>query len=222
MANAADAFAEQRRGMVQGQLRDRGVRSPGLLDAMLAVPRHEFVPATCRDAAYSDQPLPIGLGQTISQPLIVGLMTEALALAVTDRVLEIGTGSGYQTAVLARLASEVFTIEYRPELARAAWIRFRQLGIGNVRVRQGDGGNGWPEAAPFHKILVTAAAAFPPPPLIDQLAEGGRLVMPVGGRQHQELIRIQKRHGRIERQHLDWCRFVPLAGIHGSGRLLAG
>lgn len=189
---------------------------------MLAVPRHEFVPLADRNAAYSDRPLPIGFGQTISQPLMVALMTEALAPADTDRVLEIGTGCGYQTAVLARLAKEVFTIEYRPELAVTAWMRLQHLGCANLRARQGDGGLGWPEAAPFDKILVTAAAAETPMPLIDQLAENGHMVIPVGRGQWQELVSIRKCGGQIERRHLEWCRFVPLVGVHGCGRLLVG
>lgn len=216
----ADAYTERRRAMVERQL--CGIGSPRVLDAMLAVPRHEFVPAASRHSAYVDRPLPIGFGQTISQPLIVAMMSEALALTPADRVLEIGTGSGYQTAVLAHLARAVFTIEYRPELATAAWIRFRQLGYANVHTRLADGGLGWPDAAPFDKILVTAAAASAPPPLLDQLADGGRLVLPLGGAHQQELVSIEKRDGQVEQRHLDWCRFVPLAGIHGRGRLLAG
>lgn len=208
--------------MVERQLRERGIGSRRVLEAMLAVPRHEFVPASWRAAAYADQPLPIGFGQTISQPLIVAAMTEALAVSDTDRVLEIGTGSGYQTAVLARLASDICTVEYRPELAAAARMRLEQMGCRNVRVRQGDGGLGWPEAAPFDAILVTAAGPVPPPPLIEQLAEGGRLVIPVGGRQSQELICMQKRGGRIEPRHLHDCRFVPLVGIHGWEQPLTG
>jgi protein-L-isoaspartate(D-aspartate) O-methyltransferase len=206
--------------MVERQLRE--IRSPRVLEAMLAVPRHRFVPVACQESAYIDRPLPIGFGQTISQPLMVALMTEALDLTPADRVLEIGTGSGYQTAVLAQLAFEVFTIEYRPELATTAWIRFRQMGYANVRTRLADGGLGWLEAAPFDKILVTAAAASVPPPLLDQLADGGRLVLPLGSEPAQELVSIEKRAGRIEQRHLDWCRFVSLAGIHGHGRLLSG
>jgi protein-L-isoaspartate(D-aspartate) O-methyltransferase len=218
----AGIFSERRAAMVERQLAGRGIRSSRVLDAMLAVPRHEFVPPTSKDAAYSDGPLPIGQGQTISQPLIVAMMTEALDPTDCDRVLEIGTGSGYQTAVLARLAKEVFTIEYRRELATTAWIRLHQLGCENVRFRQGDGGLGWPEAAPFDKILVTAAAATLPEPLVDQLAENGRLVIPMGDRECQELVSVQKCHGQIERRHLEWCRFVPLVGVHGWGRPLAG
>lgn len=220
--SGTDVFASRREAMVRRQLRERGIHCPRVLEAMFAVPRHEFVPLACRDSAYSDQPLDIGFGQTISQPLIVALMSAALAPESGDRVLEIGTGSGYQTAVLARLAGDVFSVECRTELATAARIRFGQTGYRNVRVRQSDGGLGWPEAAPFNKILVTAAAAAPPPPLIDQLAEGGRLIIPVGSLSHQELVSIEKHQGRIEQRHLEWCRFVPLVGIHGWGRLLAG
>lgn len=218
----AGTFSDRRAAMVERQLAGRGIRSARVLDAMRTVPRHEFVPPASKEAAYSDGPIPIGQGQTISQPLMVAMMTETLDPADSDRVLEIGTGSGYQTAVLARLAREVFTIECRPELATTAWIRLHQLGCQNVRIHQGDGGLGWPEAAPFDKILVTAAAPTVPAPLIDQLAEHGRLVIPVGDRQCQELISLQKCHGQIERQRLEWCRFVPLVGVHGWGRPLAG
>lgn len=213
-----EAFEAARREMVERQLRPRGIHSPQVLDAMLAVPRHEFVPADCRAEAYSDQPLPIGLGQTISQPLMVATMTEALALTGRDRVLEIGTGSGYQTAVLALLAGEVYSIEYLPELAEAARQRLARLGFANVHVREGDGGLGWSEAAPFEAILVAAAAPDPPPPLVAQLTEGGRMVIPVGCGVYQELLRIERNAGRIRRRTLDWCRFVPLRGSHGWGQ----
>lgn len=212
------AFERQRREMVESQLRERGIRSAQVLDAMLGVPRHEFVPARSQGEAYSDQPLPIGIGQTISQPLIVAGMTEALELTGEERVLEIGTGSGYQTAVLARLARAVWTVEYRPELARAARERLARLGCRNVQVREGDGGLGWREQSPYDAILVTAAAPSLPPPLIEQLGEGGRLVIPIGGKPHQELLQFRKREGRIERRRLYACRFVPLAGVHGWRR----
>ncbi len=211
----SERLEEARREMIERQLRRRGIHSPQVLDAMRAVPRHEFVPADCRAAAHSDQPLPIGLGQTISQPLMVATMTEALGLIPRDRVLEIGTGSGYQTAVLSLLAGEVYSIEYLPELAEAARQRLARLGFTNIRVREGDGGLGWPEAAPFDAILVAAAAPEPPAPLIDQLAEGGRMVIPAGCGAYQELLRIERRAGRIRRSTLDWCRFVPLRGRYG-------
>jgi protein-L-isoaspartate(D-aspartate) O-methyltransferase len=216
------AFDQQRREMVESQLRGRGIRSPQVLDAMLGVPRHEFVPLRSQSDAYTDQPLPIGIGQTISQPLMVAAMTEALELTGNERVLEIGTGSGYQTAVLARLAQMVWTVEYRPELAQAARERLARLGCRNVQLREGDGGMGWSEQSPFDAILVAAAAPSPPPPLLEQLGEGGRLVIPIGGKPHQELLQFRKQDGRIARRRLYPCRFVPLAGIHGWGRKLFG
>jgi protein-L-isoaspartate(D-aspartate) O-methyltransferase len=212
------AFAEQRRRMIDHQLRERGIHSAAVLDAMLAVPRHEFVPAACRAEAYSDQALPIAIGQTISQPLMVAAMSEALALSGAERVFEIGSGSGYQTAVLSRLAAEVYSMEFHAKLVRDARERLDRLGCANVRLRQGDGGLGWAEAAPFDAILVAAAAPAIPPPLLEQLAEGGRLVIPLGSGPSQELLLIQKRKGKIERHRLHWCRFVPLLGIHGWRR----
>jgi protein-L-isoaspartate(D-aspartate) O-methyltransferase len=208
-------FDEQRRDMVDRQLRGGGIRSARVLEAMHAIPRHEFVPPDYQADAYTDQPLPIGIGQTISQPLMVAAMSEALELVGADRVLEIGTGSGYQTAVLSRLAGEVFTIEYYEELAAAARRRLERLGCRNVQVRHGDGGPGWPEAAPFQAIVVTAAAPAPPPPLLEQLAEAGRLVAPVGGDPYQELLLLHKHGSQFERRSLYWCRFVPLLGIYG-------
>lgn len=208
--------------MVAEQLRGRGIRSARVLEAMLAVPRHEFVPWRWLADAYADQPLPIGIGQTISQPLMVAAMSEALELAGNERVLEVGTGSGYQAAVLSRLAGEVCTIEYRQELAAIASQRLERLGCGNVRVRHGDGGLGWPAAAPFDAIIVTAAAPALPPPLLEQLAEGGRLVIPLGSEASQELFQLRKRNGRTERRSLEYCRFVPLVGIHGPGWPLRG
>lgn len=216
------SFEQQRREMVEAQLRGRGIRSQRVLEAMLAVPRHEFVPAASLDEAYADGPLPIGIGQTISQPLMVAAMTEALEPEAGDRVLEIGTGSGYQTAVLARLAGEVFSIEYRPELAQTARMRLARLGVVNVRLREGDGGLGWPEMAPFDAILVAAAAPALPPPLVEQLADSGRLVIPLGGEIHQELLMLEKRGAGFEQRRLHACRFVPLAGIHGWKRRLFG
>jgi protein-L-isoaspartate(D-aspartate) O-methyltransferase len=218
----ARAFEEQRRLMVDHQLRRRGIQSAAVLEAMLIVPRHDFVPPACRDASYSDQAIPIGIGQSISQPLIVAAMTEALALSGSERVLEIGTGSGYQTAVLARLAAEVCSVEYRWEFVEPARERLARLGCQNIRLRQGDGGLGWPEAAPFDAILVAAAAPSVPPPLVEQLAEGGRMVIPVGGRSSHQLLFVQKCAGRIERHELEYCRFVPLIGIHGWGQPLHG
>lgn len=215
-------FAEQRRRMVERQLRGRGIHSPQVLDAMLTIPRHEFVPPTCREEAYEDKALPVADGQSISQPLMVALMIEALALSGAERVLEIGTGTGYQTAVLSRVAAEVYSIECLDELAGAARERLARLVCRNVHMRLGDGGSGWPEAAPFDAILVAAAAPAPPPPLLRQLAPGGRMVIPVGSRARQELVLIRKRSPQMEHRMLCPCAFVPLLGIHGWGRSLDG
>lgn len=208
-------FESARQEMVARQIRDRGIRSPRVLEAMAAVPRHLFVLPEHLRAAYADEPLPIGAGQTISQPFMVAAMAEALSLEGGERVLEIGAGSGYQAAVLSCLAREVIAMETQPELAAAARDRLARLGYTNVRVEEGDGSLGWPSGAPYDAILVTAAAPAVPPPLLDQLAEGGRLVIPVGPSQHQELLRIVKRGGRISQQALYACRFVPLLGRYG-------
>jgi len=212
---AAENLAEQRRAMVEEQLRERGVGSPRVLEAMLAVPRHLFVPAECIAGAYADQPLPIGEGQTISQPYMVAVMTEALELTDDERVLEIGTGSGYQAAVLSLLAREVYTIESHASLSLAARQRLAQLGYKNVHVHTGDGTLGLPELAPFDGIVVTAAAPRVPPPLVEQLAEGGRLVIPVGQSDQQELLQVRKTGDRTISRVLHYCRFVPLVGRYG-------
>lgn len=208
-------FAELRLAMVEEQIRKRGVADPRVLEAMLAVPRHEFVLAERAAEAYTDQPLPIGEGQTISQPYMVAAMAEALELTGAERVLEIGTGCGYQVAVLSRLAHEVYTIEAHIPLAETAARRLARLGFANVQVKAGDGTLGWPEVGPFEAILVTAAAPSVPPPLVEQLAEGGRLVIPVGTPDFQELCRIRKCEGRTTREALFDCRFVPLRGRYG-------
>jgi protein-L-isoaspartate(D-aspartate) O-methyltransferase len=208
-------FAAARNEMIARQIRARGTFSPRLLEAMGAVARHEFVPATAQASAYSDEPLPIGGGQTISQPFMVALMTKALLLTGAERVLEIGGGCGYQAAVLSLLAREVIVVELQPELARAARERLARLGYANVRVEEGDGSLGWPAGAPYDAILVSAAAPAIPPPLIEQLAEGGRLVIPVGGSDRQDLLRIIKRAGGLAQESLCACRFVPLLGRHG-------
>jgi protein-L-isoaspartate(D-aspartate) O-methyltransferase len=182
---------------------------------MSAVPRHEFVPAEFRKRAYEDAPLPIGEGQTISQPYIVAAMTAALHLKGTERVLEIGAGCGYQAAVLASLAKEIVTIEYRGELATAAAERLARLGYDNVHVHCGDGTLGLPELAPFDAILVAAAAPAPPVPLVAQLAEGGRMVVPVGSVENQELHLIERTGDTFRTTMLEPCRFVPLIGAHG-------
>jgi protein-L-isoaspartate(D-aspartate) O-methyltransferase len=208
-------FEAQRREMVALQIRDRGVRSEQVLAAMSAVPRHEFVPANQAPAAYSDYALSIGEGQTISQPYVVAAMTEALSLTGSERVLEVGGGSGYQAAVLSVLAREVIALELLPHLADAARARLAHLGFSNVRVEQGDGSLGWPAGAPYDAILVAAAAPEIPPPLVAQLAEGGRLVIPVGSVEDQNLIRVVKSGNSVTQQVLFACRFVPLRGRHG-------
>lgn len=207
--------APQRAEMVEKQLRRRGIRDGAVLAAMLAVPRHEFVPTELRAQAYDDVPLPIGSGQTISQPYIVAAMTAALHLQPEDRVLEIGTGCGYQAAVLSQLAKEVFTIERRPELASAASEKLSRLGYSNVHVHCGDGTFGLPEAAPFDAILVAAAAPAAPGPLLAQLAERGRMIIPVGDAENQELQLIEKHGVTFPTRMLEGCRFVPLVGFHG-------
>jgi protein-L-isoaspartate(D-aspartate) O-methyltransferase len=214
-ANAGQDFEAERHDMVARQIRDRGIRSARVLEAMESVPRHLFVPAERVREAYADEPLPIGEGQTISQPFMVAAMAEALSLDGHERVLEVGCGSGYQAAVLSRLACEVIAVETQPALAESARERLTRLAYANVIVEEGDGSAGRPVGAPYDAILVTAAAPEIPQPLIDQLAEGGRLVIPVGGSKHQELLRIVKREGRTAEQSLYSCRFVPLLGAYG-------
>lgn len=201
----------RREEMVTRQIEARGVKDPRVLDAMRAVPRHRFVPASQASRAYDDNPLPIGWDQTISQPYIVALMTELLELAPGDKVLEIGTGSGYQAAVLAELADSVFSIEIVPELAEFARENLAAAGYRNANVRAGDGYRGWPEAAPFPAIIVTAAPDHIPEPLIEQLAEGGRLVIPVGD-VYQELMVAEKAEGRLRLRSVIPVRFVPMTG----------
>jgi protein-L-isoaspartate(D-aspartate) O-methyltransferase len=208
-------YEAARRSMIEKQIHRRGVHDAAVLAAMSAVPRHEFVPAEFRKRAYEDAPLPIGEGQTISQPYIVAAMTAALHLKGTERVLEIGGGCGYQAAVLASLAREIVTIEYRGELATAAAERLARLGYANVHVHCGDGTLGLPELAPFDAILVAAAAPAPPAPLIAQLAEGGRMVVPVGSVENQELHLIERTGDTTRTTMLEPCRFVPLIGAHG-------
>lgn len=207
-------YAPQRAEMVEKQLRRRGIDDNCVLGVMLTVPRHEFVPEELRARAYEDVPLPIGSGQTISQPYIVAAMTAALRLQLTDRALEIGAGCGYQAAVLSLLAKEVFAIERRAELASAASEKLERLGYLNVHVHCGDGTLGLPEFAPFDAILVAAAAPAPPQPLLTQLAEGGRMIIPVGDADNQELQLIEKRAGKFLTRTMEGCRFVPLVGHH--------
>jgi protein-L-isoaspartate(D-aspartate) O-methyltransferase len=203
------AFGEERRLMTETQIRARGVRDPAVLAAMAKVPRHLFVPEGLRRRAYADEPLPIGEGQTISQPYIVAYMTEALALKGGEKVLEVGTGSGYQTAVLAEIAGTVFTVEIVEMLALRARAALDTLGYSNVRYRIGDGSAGWAEEAPFDAIMVTAAAARMPNKLEDQLAVGGRMIVPVGT-DSQELVLVRRGKTGIERDGLLAVRFVPL------------
>jgi protein-L-isoaspartate(D-aspartate) O-methyltransferase len=201
--------------MIETQIRRRGVHDPRVLEAMSAVPRHAFVPAEVVERAYLDEPLPIGQGQTISQPYIVAAMTAALELDGRERVLEIGTGCGYQAAVLSRLAREVFTIERLPELAEGARKRLEELGFGAVRVFCRDGTMGLGEFAPFDAILVAAAAPAVPEPLVEQLAAGGRMILPVGTAKGQRLMHVSKRNSGVTVSTRETCRFVLLLGEHG-------
>ena len=204
-----DTFARERDALVQ-QLASEGIRSPRVLAAIRAVPRHLFVPEAYRTSAYIDTPLPIGLGQTISQPYLVAAMTELLDAGARDRILEIGTGSGYQAAVVSGLAAEIYTIELEPELARTASVRLRALGYRNIFVKQGDGYLGWPEKAPFDRILLTAAPPAVPAALIDQLKPGGRLVAPVGTTDQWLQVIEKTRDGRITKRTVLPVKFVPM------------
>lgn len=201
--------------MIREQVAERGIREPRLLDVIRRIPRHWFVPPELRDQAYIDGPLPIGLGQTISQPYMVAAMTHLLRLRGHEVVLEVGTGSGYQAAILAQMAATVHTIERHPQLAEQARQLLVQLGFANVFVHEGDGSLGWPPGAPYDGILVTAASPLPPTPLLDQLAEGGVLVIPVGGREGQDLQRWVKTNGQVQRESLFPVAFVPLRGQLG-------
>jgi protein-L-isoaspartate(D-aspartate) O-methyltransferase len=208
-------FDRERDRMVDEQIASRGVRNPRMLAALRKVPRHEFVPAALRDKAYSDNALPIGESQTISQPYMVALMTELLELSGTERVLEIGTGSGYQAAVLAELCEKVFTIERVKTLADKARATLDRLGYRNVALKVYDGTYGWKDMAPFDAVIVTAAAPEVPAGLVEQLREGGRMVIPVGDRFSQMLVKIVKTaEGAVSRKSIP-CVFVPLIGAHG-------
>jgi protein-L-isoaspartate(D-aspartate) O-methyltransferase len=211
-----EEFARERRLMVRTQLEPRGIRDARVLAAMRAVPRELFVPPEVRELAYADQPLPIGEGQTISQPYVVARMAELAELRSTDVVLDVGCGSGYQTAVLARLAAHVYGVEIRPELAAQATSALAALGVANATVVAGDGGYGLPEHAPYQAILVAAAAAQPPPALLDQLDEGGRLILPEGGREMQCLVRLVRTGTRLEREEFGAVRFVAFVGDYGE------
>jgi len=210
-----DGFAQARQEMVETQIRRRHITDSRVLECLERVPRHEFVPAEFRDRAYEDAPLPIGEGQTISQPYIVAAMTAALRLQGDEHVLEIGTGFGYQAAVLACLAREVFTVEFRAALATEAAERLVRLGYKNAHVHCGDGTLGLQEFAPYEAILVAAAAPSVPAPLLAQLAEGGRMVVPVGDVENQDLQLVERSHDSLRTTMLEPCRFVPLLGAHG-------
>ena len=210
-----DRFAAERQNMVALQLRARGIHDERVLDAMSRVPRHEFVAERFQDRAYDDHPIPIAEGQTISQPYIVAFMLESLAIEPNSKVLEVGTGSGYQTALLAELASHVSSIERIPRLAQEAQTTLARLGYNNVNIIVGDGSQGWPDVAPFDAIIVAAAAPRVPSALFEQLAENGRMVIPVGPPEAQELLLIRKLNGRSLSQRLEGCRFVPLIGAQG-------
>lgn len=207
-----------RRRMVEEQIRRRGIRDERVLSVMEEVPRHLFLPKEMRNIAYADEPLPIGEGQTISQPYIVAEMTAALRLSGAEKVLEIGTGSGYQAAILARLCRELVTIERLPSLSAEACRRLATMDIGNVTFVVGDGSLGSPEHAPFDRILSAAASPSVPGPWVSQLSEGGIIVLPVGNRYEQELTRVTLRRGDIETEALGGCRFVPLVGMYGFDR----
>lgn len=211
-AESGDAMREARRRMIFEQIHQRGVRNPRVLDAMDAIPREWFVPGHLKHAAYDDQALPIAEGQTISQPYIVAYMTAQLHVRSTDRVLEIGTGTGYQCAVLAHLAREVYSIERIESLHEAARERLARLGLGNVHLRVGDGTLGWPEAAPFDRIMITAGAPEVPPRLFDQLIDGGRLVAPLGSEDQQRIVVVERLGERLVETPLIGCRFVKLIG----------
>ena len=209
-AHEAPDWRSEAEAMVDQQIASRGVRDPEVLSILKGTPRHRFVPRIWRALAYQDQPLPIGEGQTISQPYIVGLMTELLELTGTEKVLEIGTGSGYQAAILARLAAEVFSIEIVRSLADSSAARLQAMGYGNITVRCGDGYQGWPEHAPFDRIIVTAAPPEIPEALVQQLKPGGIMVLPVGDH-YQELVRIHKQqNGLLDYESVIPVRFVPM------------
>jgi protein-L-isoaspartate(D-aspartate) O-methyltransferase len=214
-----DPYLAARQRMITEDIQRRGIDDRRVLQAMLKVERHLFVPESYRPMAYADRPLPIGEGQTISQPYIVALMTYHLHLTPEDRVLEIGTGSGYQAAVLAELAKEVYSLEIIEQLARTAQERLQALGYKNVRVKSGDGFYGWPEHAPYDAIMITCATPTIPERLVGQLKEGGRMILPLGNEPFiQSLTLITKRAGKIERQLLEDVVFVPMTGEIGKGK----
>ncbi len=204
-----------RKRMVEEQLIPRGIKDPRVLNAFYKIERHKFIPENLRNTAYADFPLPIGEGQTISQPYIVALMTECLGLTGREKVLEIGTGSGYQTAILAELAGEVYSIERFESLAERAQTFLGELGYKNIKIRVGDGTMGWEEARPFDRIIITAASPKVPLPLLDQLADNGKLILPLGESFSQVLTLVEKKDGKLKSIDICGCVFVPLIGKHG-------
>lgn len=215
-ARNGDSFSQQRERMVQGQIQRRGIKNEKVLSVLEKVERHRFVPEEYRNSAYEDRPLPIGEGQTISQPYIVALMTEVLDLDSTEKVLEIGTGSGYQAAVLAEICDSVYTIEINAVLGRRAEKLLDDLGYDNIKVKVGDGYQGWKEYSPFDAIIVTCAPSHIPQPLKDQLAEAGKLVIPVGDSFTQELVLMTKVKGELEQKDVIPVIFVPMIKENGT------
>ncbi|MFP4525619.1 MAG: protein-L-isoaspartate(D-aspartate) O-methyltransferase [Bacteroidales bacterium] len=212
----AQKYDREKQQMVKQQIVDRGIKDPKVIAAMKDVDRHVYVPKNYRDMAYSDRPLPIGDGQTISQPYIVALMTELLELEEGEKVLEIGTGSGYQAAVLSHITSEIYSIEIIEELAEEAKENLQKQGYDSIKLKIGDGYKGWEEYAPFDAIIVTCAPSDIPEPLKEQLAEGGRMVIPIGDKFIQELVLFEKKNGELEKQEISSVRFVPM--LDGSGK----
>ncbi len=211
-------FEELRERMVDEQIVSRGISDKRVIEAMLRVPRHLFVPSELAFQAYEDHPLAIGWGQTISQPYIVAFMTQALDLRPTSRVLEVGTGSGYQAAVLGQICDDVYTIEIIPQLAERAAAMLKDLGYANIHVTTGDGYEGWPEHAPYDAIIVTASPTHVPPPLVRQLAEGGRMIIPINENGNQSLVLMKKKDGRLTQRSILPVLFVPLVNKKGGIR----
>ncbi len=214
--NYSDKYEKVRQRMVRDQVVARGIKDQKVIQAMLNVPRHMFVPANYERMAYEDRPLPIGAGQTISQPYIVALMTETLELTKNMKVLEIGTGSGYQSAILAEIVNEVYTIEIIESLGKKAQNLLSDLGYDNTHVKIGDGYKGWPEKAPFDAIIVTCAPTDVPQPLEEQLKEGGKMIIPVGGSIVQELALLEKKSGKLKKKIVAPVRFVPMVRQDGN------
>src|SRR3954454_17138793 len=209
---ATDPTAPARKRMVQRHLAERGIKDPRVLDAFRTVPRHKFLPEGTRRQAYDDESIPIGVGQTITPPYDVAFMTEALQPKPTDKIYEVGTGSGYQAAILSRLVKDVYSVEIKRPLGEQAARVLKELGYTNVHTRIGDGYAGWPEAAPFDAIIVTCAPEAIPQPLVDQLKDGGRMVIPVGGRFDQMVYLVTKKDGKLTRKELRPTLFVPMTG----------